>query len=63
MAAAKPTMSPITPPPSAINVVLRSARFCISPSKMRLSVCQFLCASPSGRMMLKWDTPAASNAV
>ncbi|EOB51034.1 hypothetical protein NM96060_2253 [Neisseria meningitidis 96060] len=44
-------------------MVLRSARFCISPSKMRLSVCQFLCASPSGRMMLKWDTPAASNAV
>ena len=58
-AAAKPVMSPITPPPSAISAVLRSQRCASNASKTELSVCQFLCCSPSGITIGVTVTPAA----
>ena len=50
MAAAKPVMSPITPPPSATSVVLRSAPAASSASMIRCNRGHCLCGSPSGRM-------------
>ena len=47
-AAANPVRSPITPPPSANSVVPRSHLAARRKSKIRSSVTQFLCDSPSG---------------
>ena len=55
-------MSPTTPPPSAISVVPRSQRASSSASKIVLSVCQSLCASPSGSTIGIVCTPGGSSA-
>ena len=47
-AAAKPAMSPTTPPPSDTTVVRRSAFIPSRASKMAFTESQVLCDSPSG---------------
>ena len=61
-AAAKPVRSPTTPPPSSISVVPRSHRCSRSASKIRFSVSQSLCCSPSGSVIVITSTPRASSA-
>jgi hypothetical protein len=46
----KPTMSPITPPPSATSVALRSSAVSMHLSRMRLRTDKFLFSSPSGNI-------------
>ncbi len=52
-------MSPTTPPPSATSTVRRSAFARSSASKIRSSVRQSLCASPSGSSMASTRAPGA----
>ncbi|CFP58168.1 Uncharacterised protein [Bordetella pertussis] len=61
-AAAKPVMSPITPPPSATSTARRSRRFSSRASKIRFRVCQSLCASPSGNSMRSTRLPVRARA-
>ncbi len=60
IAAAKPAMSPTTPPPSAITVVERSARSSSSRVSTSCSVAQVLCVSPSGISTASLAMPAAA---
>ena len=47
-AAAKPAMSPVTPPPSAATQSVRVSWDSARNSRMAESVVKFLCASPAG---------------
>src|SRR5215216_2088930 len=57
--AAKPAMSPITPPPRAMTVLLRSSPFCRKDVHNKETVSRFLYPSPAGMTMDFGSHPAA----
>jgi len=62
MAAAKPTMSPTTPPPNATNVHLRSSRCEMAASKTAMSTSMVFWSSPSGSTTASASMPPARSA-